>query len=210
MVPFPRLSAERVQERVKVTPNGEESASAAVIAHVFVRLVWFCSIRLCWIWFSSLTLHPSLSPKGSLYQKSSEHTDKSNALPHPCESSISLISVCMSPNLHFLLFILFLSSYKSLSLSRVFQCWRQTSLRWFLSPNLVYLAAFKGFWGLVSRLGDQLRPAIRFILSLDGLPGLIQTGLRDLDGLRWFGHPIWSALLDLKGFGACIKTSNPS
>jgi len=58
---------------------------------------------------------PSLYPKGSLYQKSSEHTDKSNALPHPCESFISLISVCMRLQTFLISSLLFVFSVHTIS-----------------------------------------------------------------------------------------------
>lgn len=112
MVPFPRLSAEKSpgwkwHQMEKNRPRLPSSLMSLFGLFDFVQ-----SDCVEFDFHPSPSIPPSLYPKGSLYQKSSEHTDTSNALPHPCESFISFISVCMSPDLpYFLPFILFLRSY---------------------------------------------------------------------------------------------------
>lgn len=131
-----------------MTPNGEESPSAAVITHVFVWLVWFCSIRLCWIWFSSLTLHPSLSLSQRFLISEVLRTHRQEQCSASSMWVLHFTDFCLhaSPNLpYFLPFILFLRSYHLFP----FQECLSAEKTWFKnvwSPNLVVL---ERFWACV-------------------------------------------------------------
>lgn len=146
MVAFPRLSAEKSpgwkwHQMEKNRPRLPSSLMSLFGLFDFVQ-----SDCVEFDFHPSPSIPPSLYPKGSLYQKSSEHTDKSNALPHPWV--LHFIDFCLhaSPNLpYFLPFIIFLRSYHLFPFQECLSA-EKTWFRNVWSSNLVTL---ERFWACV-------------------------------------------------------------